>query len=198
MSPHNSPDNEVLLSASSSFEDLTEYALAGNRAGMASALKAYEDRSTEVGKVLSARARHIMESLVSRILNANERGDTQSVALQAVEAYRTLIESLDPQGLAVPVQVSLLDYTGFKLEVVLHAKTPDWPAVQQTVEEARKLWAFLESHVTDKGLRDAVSTMIAGMSKAATARNAEMAVFAAQMDLALVDLLEKYFQRPAK
>ena len=35
-------------------------------------------------------------------------------------------------------------------------------------------------------------------SQATRAENAEMAVFAAQMDLALVDLLEGYFERAAQ
>jgi hypothetical protein len=36
--------------------------------------------------------------------------------------------------------------------------------------------------------------MITGMNQATTAENVEMAVFAAQVDLALVDLLEGYFE----
>ncbi len=47
-------------------------------------------------------------------------------------------------------------------------------------------------------MRDAVKTMIAGLKQATGANNAEMAVFAAQMDLALVDLLEGYFERAAR
>jgi hypothetical protein len=94
----------------------------------------------------------------------------------------------------VPVQVSLLDYAGFKLKVLLHAKSPDWAVLRKTTEEASRHWTALESRVPDKGLRDAVNTMITGMNKAITAKNAEMAVFAAQIDLALVDLLEGYFE----
>ena len=52
--------------------------------------------------------------------------------------------------------------------------------------------------MSDKGLRDAVKAMLAGLHQATSAKNSEMAVFAAQMDLALVDLLEGYFERAAK
>ena len=40
--------------------------------------------------------------------------------------------------------------------------------------------------------------MLTGLHQATLTNNAEMAVFAAQMDLALVDLLEGYFERAAK
>jgi len=63
--------------------------------------------------------------LVATIKKAEQRADNESVALNFVEAYRTLIESLNTSGLIVPVQISLLDYAGFKLKVFLHAKSPD-------------------------------------------------------------------------
>jgi hypothetical protein len=63
--------------------------------------------------------------LVATIKKAEQRADNESVALNSVEAYRTLIESLNTSGLIVPVQISLLDYAGFKLKVFLHAKSPD-------------------------------------------------------------------------
>lgn len=192
--PDKSRSNEVLLSAASPFEDLTENALAGNKKGMQLALKAYEEQAAKVSKVLSPKARHDMELLVTTIKKAEQRADNESVALNSVEAYRTLIESLDTSRLTVPVEVSLLDYAGFKLKVLLQAKLPNWSHLRKTAEEALRHWTAIESRVSDKGLRDAVNTMITGLNKAITTKNADMAVFAAQMDLSLVDLLEGYFE----
>ena len=190
-----SRSNEILLSAASPFEDLTENALAGNKKGIRLALKAYEEQAAKVSKVLSPKARHDMEWLVATIKKAEQRADNESVALNSVEAYRTLIESLDTSRLTVPVEVSLLDYAGFKLKVLLQAKLPNWSHLRKTAEEAHRHWTDIESRVSDKGLRDAVNTMITGLNKAITTKNAEMAVFAAQMDLSLVDLLEGYFEK---
>jgi hypothetical protein len=192
--PDMSRNNVVLLSAASPFEDLTEYALAGDKKGMQLALKAYDEQAAKVSKVLSPKARHEMELLVAAIKKAEQRAENESVALNSVEAYRTMIESLDTSSLVVPVQVSLLDYVGFKLKVLLHAKSPDWSILRKTAEEARRHWIAIESRVSDKGLRDTINTMITGLNKATAAKNAEMAVFAAQVDLALVDLLEGYFE----
>lgn len=190
--------NQVLLAATSPFEDLTESALANNPRGMQQALKAYGDQAAAVDQVLSPPARQEMASLIARIRQAEQKGDNQSVALNAVEAYRVLVESLDPNGLVVPIQVSRLDYSGFKLKVLLAATPPDWSAIQKTVEEVEGQWYALEPRVGDKALRDAVKTVIAGLNQATSASNLEMAVFAAQMDLAVVDLLEGYFERAAK
>jgi hypothetical protein len=190
--------NQVLLAAASPFEDLTEAALANDTRGMRQALKACNDQAEGVNQVLAAPARREMAALLAAIRQAESRGEHHSVALHAVEAYRVLVESLNPEALVVPIQVAKLDYAGFKLKVLLAASPPDWPAIQKTGEEAAGLWHVLEPQIGDKGLRDAVNTVITGLNRAAGANNAEMTVFAAQMDLALVDLLEGYFERARK
>ena len=190
--------NQVLLAAASPFEDLTESALANDTRGMRQALKAYTDQAAAVNKVLSGPGRQEMAALLAAIRRAESTGDHHAVALNAVEAYRVLVESLDPKGLVVPIQVAQLDYVGFKLKVLLAASPPDWAAIKKTGEAAEGHWHALEPRVGDQGLRDAVKTVIGGLNQAIRANNAEMAVFAAQMDLALVDLLEGYFERAAR
>jgi hypothetical protein len=190
--------NQVLLAAASPFEDLTEFALANDTRGMRQALKACGDQAAAVNQVLSVPARREMASLLAAIRRAESKGDGQEVAMNSVEAYRVLVESLDPNGLVVPTQVSKLDYVGFKLKVLLAASPPDWPAIQTTIDAAGRHWHELEPRVGDKALRDAVKAVLAGLFQATSAKNTEMAVFAAQMDLALVDLLEGYFERAAK
>jgi hypothetical protein len=193
-----SSHNRVLLAAASPFEDLTEAALAHDAQGMRQALKIYGEQAATVNQVLPAPARQEMASLITKIRQAEQQGNNQSVALNSVEAYRVLVEALDPQSLVVPIQVSRLDYVGFKLKVLLAATPPDWSSIQKTSEAAGLHWHALGSHVADKGLHDAVKTVMAGLNQAIGSQNVEMAVFAAQMDLALVDLLEEYFQRAAK
>jgi hypothetical protein len=94
--------------------------------------------------------------------------------------------------------VALLDYVGFKLRVLLNAPSLNWATIEKTVEEAEHHWSKIEPRMADNGLRDAFRLIIAGMNKAAKSKNSEMAVFAAQVDLALVDLLERQFERIAK
>ncbi|MFZ0243509.1 MAG: hypothetical protein WAL90_17860 [Desulfobacterales bacterium] len=191
--------NTILLSAASPFEDLTEYALAANWDGMNRALKAYFEQAVEVRKVLSAKAREDLAASIAAIEKSVGRRDNETVALKSVEAYRILIDALDKNLLVVPVQVALLDYAGFVSTVLSHFQSAtDWPALEKAAAEAARNWAAIRDRVADKGLRDAVDTAIAGLHKAAIDKNLAMAIFAAQIDLALVDLLEGYFEPVSK
>ena len=126
--------NEVLLSAASPFEDLTEFALTKNIKGVKQALKAIDEQSASVYRVMPLNPRHDMEILVTKIKDAEKVGNNVLIAQNAVEAYRTLIKSLDINSLKVPIQVSLLDYAGFKLKVLLHVKSPDWPTILENIQ----------------------------------------------------------------
>lgn len=187
--------NDVLLSATSAFEDLSEYALTGNSEGMKTALEAYEARTAAVHAILPEQARKNLDALVDGIREAIGKGKDESAALKAVEAYGVLISSLYREALKIPAPVSWLDYAGFKLKALLHAGSPDWSAIRATAAFAEKNWNEIMPRVEDYGLRDSFGSVIAGMNRAIGLENREMALFAAQMDLDLVDLLEGYFVR---
>ncbi|MEJ2656651.1 MAG: hypothetical protein P8012_05575 [Desulfobacterales bacterium] len=190
--------NDILLSAASPFEDLTEYALAANKKGMKLALKAYADQAVGVNEVVSEKTRNNIDGLIATIKKSERRGDNETIALKSVEVYRILIESLDVDSLVVPIQISLLDYAGFKFETLLHARSTNWPELKKVAEEAHRNWVAVQPRVADKALRDTVEAAVAGMYKACIEKNAEMAVFAGQIDLALVDILEGYFERASQ
>lgn len=192
---HTSTANSVLLSASSPFEDLVEYAMTGNRNGVQRALIEYNLQAAEVSKALPPVSRRTMEELVASIKRAEEHSDNETIAFKSIEAYRLLMDSLDPKSLVVPIQVSMLDYEGFRLQAILHFSPNDWSEIQRTSGEAQKYWITIKPRVRNKGLADAVDTMIAGMNDAAQKKNKEMAIFASKMDLAMVDILESYFEK---
>jgi hypothetical protein len=186
--------NEVILAASSPFEDMTEAALAADRKGIERALRAYDAIAGKVEGVLAAARRDELRALVADIRMGEKQGSFNEIVLKAPEAYRTLIEGLDRGGLKVPLEVSLLDYAGFRFLALLHVQPVDWRSLQGAGELARKNWTAIKAKVADGGLRDAVDVAIAGMNRACILKNADMALLAAQVDLALVDLLEAGFE----
>ena len=194
--PTETPHNNALLAAASPFEDLTEFAEAGDTAGMRRALTLFDARAEAARAALSSSAGRQLDSLVAEARSRREAGDHAGVALASVEAYRVLIDGLDEAGLTVPKAVSLLDYVGFRLHVLAGATAPDWTAMEQTVGDARRIWSQIEGRVDDPGLRDAVQTAVEGMGEAVAAHDARWAAFAASVDLTLVDLLEGYFTHP--
>jgi hypothetical protein len=112
------------------------------------------------------------------------------VARSAVEVFRLLVDNLQTEGLEIPKEVSLLDYAGFKLQVLAASRSPDWEDIRKTVSEADAWWTAIKSKVSEQGLRDAFGSAIRGLDEAAKVENLPMLRFAAQIDLDLVDLLE--------
>jgi len=186
--------NEIILAASSPFEDMTEAALAADKKGIERALRAYDAVAGKVEGVLPAAKRDELRVLVADIRRAKNQGSLDAIVLKAPEAYRTLIEGLDRGGLKVPMEVSLLDYTGFRFLALLHVQPVDWRLLQGAGGQAQKNWAAIKAKVTNSGLRDAVDVAVAGMNRACALKNADMAFLAAQVDLAIVDLLEAGFE----
>jgi len=190
--------NEILMKASSPFEDLTEFAISGDRRGIKRALREYDAQATRLENTLQPAVRNKFKSLVANIKQAERHANYNAIALKSPEAYRVLIEALDRSSIKIPAEVLLLDYVGFRYLAVLHSNPGDWPALQEAATYAQKNWDAIKSKVTDMGLRDAIDVTMKGLMQAGTKKNGEMALFAAQVDLAQVDLLEAYFDKSGK
>lgn len=185
--------NELLSRSASPFEDLTEFAIAGDRVGMGRALTEVHQAAREAVSALTPGGAAKLDSLVLRIDSARQSGNFYMLSLEAVEAYRILVDGLDEAALTVPKPVSLLDYAGFRLTALTSQSVPDWTAVRITANEARQQWSSIASTVQNQSLKATVNTAMAGMTTAVDLRDAQMTLFAAQVTLDLVDLLEAYF-----
>lgn len=190
--------NAVLLSAASPFEDMTEFALDDNVAGIDRASKTYSGQSARVDAVLSPGQRGRLHARIAAIAKARGIADNAAIAMNAVEAYGILVGALRPAGMKVPAEVARLDYAGFKLKVLMHGASKDWPAARAVAQGADVDWSAVKARVTDKGLRDAMDVATQGMQQATASSNAGMAGLAADIDLALVDLLERHFEAARK
>jgi hypothetical protein len=134
-----------------------------------------------------------LDTLVTGVRNAWQKGDRGPMAIQSIEAYRLLQESINRKGQLVPVEVPLLDYAGFKLNGLLLSTQPDWKEIAKTAQEASKWWAAIGPKIGDNTLRDAMDHTINGLKNAAARKDPKLLRFAAAMDLILVDGLETYY-----
>jgi hypothetical protein len=187
--------NEILLKASSPFEDMAEFALAGKDAGIAKSLDQADEIATTIKGALSESASKQFDTLLATIHDSATKKEHQEVAQNAVEVFRLLIDNLNTTSLTVPQEVSLLDYAGFRLHVLIADPKADWEAIGQTISDAEMWWTALKPQVTDKALRDTFNSALRGLKRAGIEKHLAMLDFAAQMDLDLVDLLEHYFER---
>jgi hypothetical protein len=94
------------------------------------------------------------------------------------------------------VEVSLLDYAGFKYDAFAKARPADWTQMANVVTYARDTWARLAPRVSSKGLRGAFESSLSGMDTAVREQNEVAARVAVSDQLALVDALEEQFTSP--
>lgn len=186
--------SSALLDASEIFEELAQTKV--DDVGLDRALAAFEALRPAVSKALSAQKRSALDAAVAGVREGWQRHDRGAVAIQAIEAYRVLQESLDRKGQRVPLEVSLLDYAGFKSKGLLVSTHPDWVQAAQTAQDASGWWAVIRSRVKDETLRAAMDHAISGLKDAAARRDALAMAFAADLDLILVDGLEALFNNP--
>lgn len=175
------------------FENLTESAPTIDAAAFQKALAQFQALQPAISQRLPAERQQRLDTLVSGLRSAWQKGDRAGMAVQSIEAYRLLEESIDHSAQAVPLQVYLLDYAGFKLDALLLTTPPDWKQITQTAHEAAGWWAAIGPRITDKTLQGAMAQTVNGLQEAAAKKNPELLHFAAQMDLTLVDGLEAFF-----
>ncbi|HHO49223.1 MAG TPA: hypothetical protein ENN06_12375 [Desulfobacteraceae bacterium] len=188
-------NNELILAGASAFEDMAEAAFTGDKKGITLALQGYEKQAGLLGIMLPVQQLNVLREQVGNIRTATGQGNFAVVALQATGAYLTLTESLDRSNLSVPIEVALLDYAGFKFQALLLAKPIAWDSLLETVNQARSNWTLLKEKISDSKLAEAMDVAIEGMTSAQESRNTGMALLAARVDLALVDLLEASFEK---
>ncbi len=187
-------DAKPLLSATSPFEDMIGPALSSDDAELAKCLMAADGQSASVKKALPADAVARFDELLKSIHQSVAAKDHYATADGAVNTFKLLVDHVKPDGLKVPKEVSLMDYAGFKLQVLAAARQADWDAMRKTAADAASSWNAIKSQVSDKRVRDTVNSAIAGMGQAAKFENLAMIQFAAQIDLDLVDVLEGHFE----
>ncbi|MGB3940310.1 MAG: YncE family protein [Candidatus Manganitrophaceae bacterium] len=179
------------------FENLTEASPLIEEAAFKKSLAEFERLYPSISAHLSPDQKKRLDSLVAGVRNAWQRGDRGAMAVQSIEVYRLLEESINRRGQPVPVEVPMLDYAGFKLKALLLSSQLDWKQAGKTAQEASGWWAAIEAHITDKSLGVAMAHTIAGLKEAADREDSRLLRFAAEMDLILVDGLELFFNSHA-
>lgn len=174
----------------SPYEDLTEFALADDGDKVKKAIQALIISNSRQTATLPSHVTGHLDGNIEKMAIALEHGDYATIALYAVNSYKTLVDELDAAESITTACVQYLDFVGFDLQTLLKQKEIDWDSIGAVVLEGSRRWNTIINKVSNKALKDTMDTTIAGLLAAAVSRNNEMLVFAAQVDLDLVDLLE--------
>lgn len=187
-------NNAILLKATAPYEDMAHYAIGKKDDLVLKYLALADAGASDVAKLLPSGEARQFEALRQSIHQAIAKKDRRAAADSAVTIFRMLIDRLDADSLVVPREVELLDYAGYKLEVLAAASKQDWKAIAALASESDGWWNMMSGKVIDKHLRATVASAVAGIKQAAAEKNVAMLQLGSQMILDLVDMLEDGFK----
>ena len=187
----------VLDKVLSPFEDMTEYALDKNLDGMKKGyinIEKIEDNSllkqtipTDKLKQLSAD----IETLEKYINNAQY----SKVALLSSKMFNDSVTNFKYSAkIKEQLHIEHLDYMGFRILALLSNKNPNLTQIAQVISNAKNDWNAIKSKINDENKVEAFTLLFDGMEHSVQTRDTKMLKILAQMNLALVDVLEVLFE----
>ena len=185
--------SDIMEAAASACEDMVDVVTADGMAAAqpkivdlkAALKKAHGFLKADVASQLDKRA-----ELISKLAGGNSKTD---FSLAAIETFKEIVNASDWHKAKVPKDVSMLDYTGFKLSILAADTNPDWAAAAKTADEAHATWDKLVQNFKDEDLNDLAHLLDAGAIDAVKRKDAAMLLFASKLQLVSIDLIETSF-----
>lgn len=184
-----------LFDIAEAFENLTEKASAADTQELARLSDEAESGARACSASLSGTNAKALESRLGAVRDALRSNDRAGVARNAVEIYRIFVtaEARGPKD--APLQVSLLDYAGFRIQSDLQATPPDWADAESALLFAEQQWSEIEATISDRNLKKSFAADLERISAAMNDRNVAAAKDAVRIELDGVDLLERYYTK---
>src|SRR6266853_5357453 len=110
--------NAKLADAASINEDLIGFSLEGKADKVAEKVVAMREALPSLRPILNARSFETIGRQLTEMEQASSKSDVFGTALVAVEAYRIIENAMDTASRPSPIEVSMLDYSGFKLSIL--------------------------------------------------------------------------------
>lgn len=183
------------LPATEYFEGLTEEAFAATDQRLDALISLARTASDRDRQTLSPAMAAELDNLLTRIDRHRAAMNRADLAIASVEAYRLFV-SASPGSDPIPMQVSLLDYAGFRFSADLNAGPTRWDDALVALGYADSQWNQISGRVTDTAVRNRFNSALTGMRTALAANDLAGAKQAGLRELDLVDELETWFSRP--
>jgi hypothetical protein len=187
------PANLGLAAAASPAENLVEAVIARDRPAQQRALGDLDRALQQLRANVPAPTRTRLSEVLASARAADQAGDRFGVGIAAVSLYRRLEEAQDWRGAPVPLGVALLDHAGFTTDLLLTQPQPDWTAAAATARDASAQLAAIRPSLADANLAAVTGGIVARLQAGVGARDVAGTRSAAQELLAVVDLLEQYY-----
>lgn len=181
-----------MLAAAEPFEGLTETAFDPDQTKVEAAIAKVRLEAASVRLLLPTDAQKMFDILIGDIQRAGKNGNSADLALASVEIYRILVT----QGAGaspVPMEVSLLDYAGFRFTANLKATPTRWSDMAASIDFAKQNWAVVKPKIKDTATVQKFQDALDNMAAATSIKEVERAQASATAELDLVDILEQSF-----
>jgi hypothetical protein len=184
---------DIMEAAASACEDMVDVVAAD---GMAAAQPKLVDLKTALKKAHGFLNSDVVAGLDLRAeeMVALAKGNSKTaLSLAAIETFKDIVNASDWHNAKIPKDVSMLDYTGFKLSILAADANPDWAAAAKTADEAHLVWGKLVPKFKDEDLVDLAHILDAGTVDAVKRHDAAGVLFASKLQLVSIDLVETSF-----
>ena len=192
----NQSDMATAMSAAGEpFEVLAETAFTATPAELDKSILAADGAAGTLKTIVPAALSASLQTRLASIRQARKSDRRVDLSLAAIEGFRDIVSAV-PGTPVVPIDVSLLDYAGFRFDADAQAKPPRWEDMATATTFARARWAKLSGLAPLSKLRVRFDNGLTAMDAAVRARNVTQARAAAKAELAMVDELEAAFPKP--
>ena len=182
-------DRKTILAAAERFENLTEAAFNGAKPTTDALALAHRD--VRIARpLLNSSESAALDRQLQVVDAAAAAGVAADISLASVEVYRTLITAAGGEG-KIPVQVGLLDYSGFRFWADAKAAPPHWADMVQVHDFAVAQWQLVEPRIHDPQVTKKFTAALDAMADAVAKKDAAAAMRAGTSEMDLVDELEK-------
>ena len=181
----------------SPFEDITEYSIDHNQKGLLHSVerikKLQADKSFQ--KNLEQKS---LKNLDQKIVLLNKFISEKNYAKSALVSTEIFKYNIDhfksKESVKEQINIENLDYMGFEIIALTNQNDIDYAKINQILLQSKKSWRVFSTQVKDKNMVDAFALLFSGLDTSIKQKNNPIIKTFANLDLALVDVLEKQFQ----
>lgn len=182
-----------LLAAAEPFEALTETAFSANKSQRTKAIEAAADAVRSVQGLVPQSVMTELNRNMAAISAADIADHPADIALASIENYRVLVTAV-PGSPVVPIDVSLLDYAGFRFDADAQANPARWDDMGRALVFARQHWSSVATQAAVAKAAPRFEAALTAMEQAIHDKNTVHARAVAKTELDLVDVLEAAFE----
>ncbi len=184
----------ALLAAAEEFETLTESSFSADISTRDIMIAKARRAVAKVATYVSPELADELQSHLADIKSAQTNNAPADLAIASNEAFGALVSAVDGKQ-KIPVNVSLLDYAGFRFDADAQATPARFADMGKAVIFAQQQWAGIKSRKEIGKLSGRFSAALDNMELASRSGNVALARTTAKVELDMVDELETAFGR---